>query len=412
MTPIRSGLALAASITATLLALPAAHAANWATLDGAAPIVIGHRGASGYRPEHTLASYDLAISQGANYIEPDLVLTKDGVMIARHEPMLDDTTDVASKFGVDRKSTRMVDGVSTTAYFAQDFTLAEIKTLRARQSRAGRDMQYNGQFEIPTLDEVIALAQARSLETGRTVGIYPEIKHSTFHAGGFGANTFENKLVSTLHAAYGNAATAPVFIQSFETANLQYLNGQTDIKLVQLVDADDVHPNGAMSLVAPFDRPYDFAASGDTRTFADLLTAQGLAFVKTYADGIGPWKPYLVKTVADGVERTGNSTLTINDRRVDGSTGVIEAAHAQGLLVHTWTFRNDASGYGFADPQAEMAYYMKLGVDGVFTDFPDTGVAALQAAAVPEPQTWALLLGGVALLGGLRHRQQRAGRQS
>ena len=412
MTPIRSGLALAASITATLLALPAAHATTWATLDGAAPIVIGHRGASGYRPEHTLASYDLAISQGANYIEPDLVLTKDGVMIARHEPMLDDTTDVSSKFGVDRKTTRMVDGVSTTAYFAQDFTLAEIKTLRARQSRAGRDMQYDGQFEIPTLDEVIALAKARSLETGRTIGIYPEIKHSTFHAVGFGANTFENKLVSTLHGAYGNAATAPVFIQSFETANLQYLNGQTNLKLVQLVDADDVNANGSMSLVAPYDRPYDFAASGDTRTFADLLTAQGLAFVKTYADGIGPWKPYLVKTVADGVDRTGNGTVNINDRRVDGSTGVIEAAHAAGLLVHTWTFRNDASGYGFADPQAEMAYYMQLGVDGVFTDFPDTGVAALQAAAVPEPQTWALLLGGVALLGGLRHRQQRAGRQS
>jgi len=405
MTPARalplSALALAAG---GLLIAPEAQA-GWNTLDGQAPIVIGHRGASGYRPEHTLESYALAISMGANYIEPDLVLTKDGVMIARHEPMLDDTTDVGIKFGVDRKTTRVVDGVSTTAYFAQDFTLAEIKTLRAKQSRAGRDMQYNGQFQIPTLDEVINLAKAKSLETGRTIGIYPEIKHSTFHAGGFGANTFENKLVSTLHAAYGNAATAPVFIQSFETANLQYLNGQTNIKLVQLVDADDVNANGSMSLVAPFDRPYDFAVNGDTRTFADLLTAQGLAFVKTYADGIGPWKPYLVKTVADGVERTGDSTLTINDRRVDGSTGVIEAAHAAGLLVHTWTFRNDASGYGFADPQAEMQYYFGLGVDGVFTDFADTGVAALAAAAVPEPQTWALMLGGIALLGSLRRRR-------
>ena len=129
-----------------------------------------------------------------------------------------------------------------------------------------------------------------------------------------------------------------------------------------------------------------------------MLTASGLAFVKTYADGIGPWKPYLVKTV-------GGAGVGINDRQVVGSTGVTEAAHAAGLLVHTWTFRNDASGYGFADPQAEMAHYMKLGVDGVFTDFPDTGVAALQAAAVPEPQTWALLLGGVALLGALKRRQ-------
>ena len=174
---------------------------------------------------------------------------------------------------------------------------------------------------------------------------------------------------------------------------------------MQLVDADDVNANGSMSLVAPYDKPYVFAVSGDPRSFADLLTATGLAFVKRYADGIGPWKPYLVTTVADGVERTGNGTLTINDRRVDGSTGVIAAAHAAGLLVHTWTFRNDASGYGFADPQAEMTYYMRLGVDGVFTDFADTGVAALQAAAVPEPQTWALMLGGVALLGALRRKR-------
>jgi glycerophosphoryl diester phosphodiesterase len=133
-----------------------------------------------------------------------------------------------------------------------------------------------------------------------------------------------------------------------------------------------------MSLVAPFRQPYDFVVKGDARLFSDLVTNTGLDFVKTYADAIGPWKPYLVKTVADGVERTGDTTLTINDRRVDGSTGVIEAAHARGLLVHTWTFRDDASGYGFKDPKAEMQFYMKLGVDGLFTDFPATGVAALK----------------------------------
>jgi glycerophosphoryl diester phosphodiesterase len=390
------------------LAAPQAHAA-WNTLDGAAPIVIGHRGAAGYRPEHTLEGYALAISMGANYIEPDLVMTKDGVLIARHEPILDGTTDIASKFGADRKSTRNLDGVATTAYFAQDFTLAEIKTLRARQSNAGRDQSYNGLFTIPTLDEVIALAKAKSVETGRTIGIYPEVKHSTFHADTFGAHVFEDKLVSTLHAAYGNSASAPVFIQSFESANLQYLNSKTDIKLVQLIDADDVNANGSLSLVAPYDKPYDFAKSGDPRTFADLLTATGLNFVKTYADGIGPWKPYLVSTVADGVDRTGDGTLTINDRRVDGATGVIAAAHTAGLLVHAFTFRNDASGYGFADPRAEMAYYYGLGVDGLFTDFADTGVAALgdaaAAAAVPEPQSWALMLGGVGLLAALRRRR-------
>jgi glycerophosphoryl diester phosphodiesterase len=395
-TGLLSAAAASALVAAAALAASPVQAAS-VTLNGQAPVVIGHRGASGYRPEHTLASYQLAITMGANYIEPDLVLTKDGVLIARHEPMLDDTTDVSSKFGANRKSTRMVDGVSTTAYFASDFTLAEIKTLRAVQSRASRDQGFNGQFEIPTLAEVIALAQAQSVATGRTVGIYPELKHSTFHSGLFAANVFEDKLVAQLHAAYGNSANAPVFIQSFETANLKYLNTRTNIKLVQLVDADDVNADGSMSLVDPYLRPYDFAVAGDSRTFADLLTAAGLAEVATYADGIGPWKPYLVKTVNDGVERDGVAGLSINDRRVDGSTGVIEAAHAAGLLIHTWTFRNDASGYGFRNPQEEMAYYLRLGVDGVFTDFPDTGVAAL--AAIPEPG--ALALAVTALLAGM-----------
>ena len=347
------------------------------TLSGEAPIVIGHRGASGERPEHTLASYQLAIDQGANFIEPDLVLTKDGVMIVRHEPMLGGTTDVATKFPA-RKSKKMVDGVETEDWFASDFTLAEIKTLRAIQTR-GRDKSFDGQFEIPTLDEVIKLAKEQSSKTGRTIGIYPEVKHSTFHAGLFGANLFEDKLVSTLHTAYGNTGKAPVFIQSFEVSNLQYLNTKTDIKLVQLIDADDVNKDGSMSLVAPYHKPYDFVVKGDSRSFGDLVKPAGLDFIKTYADAVGPWKPYLVKTVDDGVERSGDSSLTINDRRVDGSTGVIENAHARGLLVHTWTFRNDASGYGFKDPKAEMEYYMKLGVDGVFTDFPATGVAAVNA---------------------------------
>ncbi|MCK6387825.1 MAG: glycerophosphodiester phosphodiesterase [Zoogloea sp.] len=348
------------------------------TLSGAEPLVIGHRGASGILPEHTLEAYTAAIEQGADFIEPDLVLTQDGVMIVRHEPMLDGTTDVASKFPASRMRTRNVDGVATTAYFASDFTLAEIKTLRAVQARASRSQAYNGLYAIPTLDEVIALAKAEGTRRGRAVGIYPEIKHSTFHAGeaGFGANVFEDKLVATLHAAYGNVASAPVFIQSFEVSNLQYLNTRTNIKLVQLIDADDVKDDGSMSLVAPYHKPYDFVVNNDGRSFADLLTASGLDFIKTYADAVGPWKPYLVKTVNDGVERTGDSTLTINDRRVDGSTGVIEMAHQRGLLVHTWTFRDDVSGYGFKDPKAEMQYYMRLGIDGVFTDFPSTGVAA------------------------------------
>ena len=299
-------------------------------------LVIGHRGAAGYRPDHTIAGYTLAIEFGADFIEPDLVLTKDGHMIARHEPMIGGTTDVAShpEFA-DRKKIRMVDGVEYNDWFASDFTLAEIKTLRAIQPLARRDQQYNGQFEIPTLNEVIALAKSKSKETGRAIGIYPEIKHSTFHARVkdsnnkllFGANVFENKLLSTLHKAYANSACAPVFIQSFEVSNLQYLSKKTKIQLVQLVDADDVNADGSISLVAPYKQPYDFVVKGDGRTFADLLTAKGLDFVKTYADAVGPWKPYLVKTE--------NTDGNINHRKVVGSTGVVEMAHDKGLLVHT-----------------------------------------------------------------------------
>ena len=403
---LKSSTALRATVVGAALISLAPIADSYAvTLHGQEPIVIGHRGASGYRPEHTLASYQLAIEMGADYIEPDLVMTSDGVLVARHEPMLGGTTDVASRpeFAA-KRTTKAIDGVATTDWFASAFTLAEIKTLRAVPARAGRDTSFNGLYEIPTLDEVVALAQSASASSGRAIGIYPEVKHSTFHAGIFGAHTFEDRLVAKLHSTYGNSPDAPVFIQSFEVSNLQYLNTLTDIKLVQLIDADDVNNDGSLSLVAPFDRPFDFAVAGDSRTFADLLTAGGLDFVNDYADAIGPWKPYLVTTVNDGVERTGDSTLTINDRRVDGPTGVIDLAHSLGLLVHTWTFRNDASGYGFADPQTEMAYYFSLGVDGLFTDFPDTGVAA-RAQVVPLPASLWLL--GPALL-GLAARRRRA----
>lgn len=353
------------------------------------PIVIGHRGTAGHRPEHTIEGYTLAIQMGADFIEPDLVLTKDGHMIARHEPMIGGTTDVASHTEfADRKTKRMVDGVEYNDWFATDFTLAEIKTLHAIQAFAGRDKQYDGQYQIPTLDEIIALVKSQSKATKRAIGIYPEIKHSTYHANVkdvnnqplYGLHVFENKLLKKLHKSYGNSACAPVFIQSFEVSNLQYLSHKTDIQLVQLIDADDVNADGSMSLVVPYKQPYDFVLAGDVRTFADLLTDEGLTFVKSYADAVGPWKPYLVKTVNDGVDRNGDGKVTINDRRVDGSTGVVEMAHDKGLLVHTWTFRDDASGYGFIDPKQEMTYYFDLGVDGLFTDFADTGVEARDAS--------------------------------
>lgn len=377
---------VAAAFVLLLQACGGNDAPLFKTLSGQTPLVVGHRGASGTFPEHTLEAYKAAIDQGADFVEPDLVLTKDGVMIARHEPMLDGTTDVATKFP-GRQTTKNMDGEQKTAYFASDFTLAEIKTLRAIQPVGVRSKIYDGLFSIPTLDEVIALTKTEGAKVGRTVGIYPEIKHSTFHATevSFGKNVFEDKLVSTLHAAYGNVATAPVFIQSFEVANLQYLNTKTNIKLVQLIDAYDVLDDGSIQVDTasynPWRQPYDFVVSKDARTFKDLVTASGLDFIKTYADVVSPWKPYLVKTVNDKVERTGDSTLTEADRRVDGSTGVIELAHQKGLLVHTWTFRGDSGGYdmGFKDVKTEIQYYLNLGVDGVFSDFPAAGVAAVKA---------------------------------
>jgi glycerophosphoryl diester phosphodiesterase len=348
------------------------------TLSGKLPIVIAHRGASGLLPEHTLEGYLKAIEQNADFIEPDLVLTKDGVMVVRHEPMLDETTDVASKFPASRKTTRIVDGVPTTAFFASDFTLAEIKMLRAIQPRPNRDQSFNGLYTIPTLDEVIALAKAESAKRGRIIGVLPEIKHSVFHAteAGFGANVLEDKLVAALHAAYGNSSSAPVLIQSFEVANLQYLNTKTNIRLVQLIGASDVNDDGSVSLKAPDDKPYDFVINKDPRNYRDLLTPAGLDFIKTYADVVAPWKAYLVKTVNDGVDRNKDGKVDIHDRRVDGSTGLLESAHKRGLMVHSWTFRDDANRYGFKDPKAEAAYYMKLGLDGVFTDFTASAVAA------------------------------------
>ena len=344
--------------------------------------MIAHRGASGYLPEHTLEAYRRAIQLGADYVEPDLVMTRDGVLIARHEPMLGGTTDVAARFGRSRRSTKQVDGVSVTDYFASDFTLAELRTLRAIQPNAVRPQEFNGRFAIPTLDEILSLVAREAAAARRTVGIYPEIKHSTFHAERFGAHAIEDALLAKLHAAYGNVPTAPVFIQSFEVANLQYLNRRTQLRLVQLIDGGAVQPDGSLSPTAAQRQPYDLAVAGESRTYGDLLTATGLAFVRRYADGIGPAKAWLVRTVADGMDRTGDGTVTLHDRRVVGSTGVIERAHQAGLLVHAFTFRNDAGGHGFANPRAEMAYYFRLGLDGAFTDFPDTGVEARALAGV------------------------------
>jgi glycerophosphoryl diester phosphodiesterase len=341
------------------------------------PLVIGHRGTAGYLPDHTLESYALAVELGADYIEPDLVATKDGHLIARHEPNIIGTTDVAShpEFA-SRKRTMTVDGVPDTGFFVSDFTLAEIKTLHAVQSFAERPQQFNGKFKIPTFEEIIALAKRKSAEKGRTIGIYPETKHPTYHQQ-LGL-ALEGRLIDALRKAGWNRRGAPVFIQSFEQANLKQLRQMTPLPLIQLIDADDVNADGSLSFVAPYDRPYDWTASGNpvlmARTFGYLVTDAGLAEVATYADGIGPWKRYIVSSVAAGLPGPGEAS-----RKLLPATDVIERAHRKGLLVHTWTFRNEqrrlVSDYE-GNPVNEYVQFYKLGVDGVFSDFADTAVAA------------------------------------
>lgn len=376
-------------LSTTLLAAlafqaPAAFAQAAPTLSGQKPIVVAHRGASGYLPEHTIEGYKLAIQQGADFIEPDLVSTKDGVLIVRHEPMLSGTTDIADRPEfASRKTTRKVDGVDTTDWFANDFNAAEIKTLKAKQAFADRDQSHNGKYLIPTFQEVIDLAKAESARTGRTIGIYPETKHPTYHAA-LGL-AFEDKLLDMLKAAGWTDKTAPVFIQSFETANLKYLRPKTQLRLVQLVDGDGVDKDGKVTLAAPFDRPYDFAVLGDKRTFQDMLSAEGLKEIATYADGVGPWKPYLIgvkQTIgADGKPQdlNGDGAIDERDRTLIAPTNVVKDAHAAGLLVHSWTFRSEAKRLTSdfkGDAGAEYKAFFALGLDGLFSDFPDQAVKA------------------------------------
>ena len=371
---------------ASVLALAACGGSDsYPTLSGDKPLVIGHRGAPGYLPDHTLEGYKKAIELGADFIEPDLVATSDGVLVARHEPNITGTTDVAqhTEFA-SRKTRKMVDGVQEEGWFVSDFTLAELKTLRAVQPLADRDPSYNGKFLIPTFEEVLDLAKSEGTKAGRTVGVYPETKHPTFHVN-LGLK-LEDRLLDVL-AQYGyTSKTSPVIVQSFEVSNLKYLRTKTQIRLVQLVDADDVNPDGTMSLVAPYDKPYDFAVAGDSRTFASLLTPAGLKEVKTYADGIGPWKPYLIPSRQvdankDGKpdDLNGDGKIDERDRVMMAPTDVVKNAHAEGLFVHAYTFRNEAKRLASdfkGDPKAEYKLFYNLGVDGVFSDFADTAKAA------------------------------------
>jgi len=291
------------------------------------PIVIAHRGVPGLLPEHTLEGYARAIAMGADYIEPDLVVTKDGALVARHENELSLTTDVAARFP-ERRTSKVVDGARVQGWFAEDLTLAELQQLRARQAFAHRPHDHDDRHPIPTLDEILALAVTESAARRRPIGVYPETKHpSYFEALGLPQGP---TLVHAL-AAHGYARrTDPVFVQSFERGNLEVLRLQTDLPLVQLLDVTLGNP-----------------------------TPTGLRDIATYADAIGVEKRAAIAD--DGAD-----------------TGLIGAAHDAGLRVHVYTFRDEppfVARWAQGDPARELTRFYDLGVDGVFADRADTALA-------------------------------------
>lgn len=349
------------SILVLLAGLPAVAEAQQAS--AARPVlIIAHRGASGERPEHTLESYNRAIDQGADFVEPDLVLTRDGVLVARHENEISGTTDVADhpEFA-DRRTSKMIDGVEMTGWFTEDFTLAELRTLRVRErlpQLRTANVAFNDLYQIPTFEEIIRLVRAREVETGRTIGIYPETKHPSYFAS-IGL-PHEAPLLALLTRYGFDSADDALFIQSFEVGNLIELNSKTDLRLIQLVDGSG----------HPADRP--------DLSYADMMTAVGLAAVARYADGIGPAKDLLIARNPDG--------------RLGASTGLVARAHSVGLDVHPWTFRREnyflpanlRSGEdprGVGDLAAEIRAFIAEGVDGVFTDNPVVAAAVIRPAA-------------------------------
>lgn len=321
-----------------------------------AQLVIAHRGASGERPEHTLAAYERAIDQGADFIEPDLVPTKDMVLVARHDTELSDTTDVAAhdEFA-DRKRSKTVDGRLVSGWFVEDFTLAELRTLRAKERLPGlrpANARYDGLWQVPTFAEIVALVRAKQAETGRTVGLYPELKHPTFLLQDTGIDVVD-LFVRALEEAGLPDAGIPLYVQSFEVGPLQRLSTMIDTPLVQLVSVEG----------GPADEP--------GMTYAAMLTPAGLADIAKYADAIGAEAPLVVG--ADGKP-----------------TGFVERAHEAGLKVHAWTLRKEnaflppplrvggeAAGQG--NYAAAWSMLAAAGVDGLFTDDPGLATRAREA---------------------------------
>lgn len=332
----------------------------------AGPIVIAHRGACGYMPEHTLAAYSMAILQGADFIEPDLVMTRDGHLIARHDNFLDLTTDVSDRSEFKhRRSVRQIDGVQVKGWFSEDFTLAEIKRLRAIERIPDirpDNTHFNGLFEIPTLEEIIQLVKGYEVALGRTIGIYPETKHpSHFQKVGL---PMENTLVDILHNAGYREPDAPIFLQSFEIDNLKTLRQLTDLPIIQLMRGEG--------------KPEDVVIDGGSLSYDLMATTTGLKDIAQYADGVGVEKYHFIipKNPADQLKK-------------ENTTEFVKHAHAVGLKVHAFTFRSEHEFMpsNFRDEQGdnareqlleELLLFLDAGIDGFFVDQTDIGVAAKQ----------------------------------
>ncbi|WP_242041678.1 esterase-like activity of phytase family protein [Alkalinema sp. FACHB-956] len=413
--------------TGKLLEAPIAtpNITSFKTLSGDAPIVIGHRGASGSRPEHTLEAYKLAIEQGANFIEPDLVVTKDGVLVARHENEISGTSDVASRPEfADRKTTKTIDGDTYTGWFVEDFTLAELKTLRAKEripaTRPG-NTAFDGQFEIPTLKEIIDLVKQVEAQTGKKIGIYPETKHPTFLAkeGKFLDGTLINLdtsqlLVDTL-IAEGFTDPSRIFIQSFEFQNLieiqQRLNqeGLGNIPLVQLYGDTTRAADPQDSFSFPYDIRYNVSQGKDLKAiygqafldaaekplsantvYADLDSPAMLQVMRElYAEGAGPWKNNILlrEPLTAKVDGNGDGKAEIGSQLTGEITSFIDDAHAAGLQVHPYTLRNEENFLTLnpdgtpQTPEQELVQLTQIGADGFFTDFPGTGAKVIKQVA-------------------------------
>lgn len=396
MKPFATVLIAAATLALAACALPGVEsvkstestnaAEGLLTLDGSQPLVVAHRGASGYLPEETMEAYARAIELGADVIEMDLVVTRDGVLVARHDPNLALSTDVASHSEfASRKKTMKVDGRTETGWFVQDFTLAEVKTLGGISTDAERPQQFNGKFKVVTFQELLDFQKLKTRETGRAIAIYPETKNPTwFRELGL---PMEDKVVAMIDAAGLNSKTAPIYVQSFEPGSLKYMKSKgLKTKLVQLINGTGIDmTTGAMAHASVTHRPYEWDVAGDLRTFGTMVTPAGLAEIKTYADGIGPWKRYII-SIKGTIGPNGKPVDVNKDGKVNDAdatsikaTTLIADAHKAGLFVHPFTFRNESRRLPIdyqGDPKNEYLAYYRLGADGVFTDFTDTAMAA------------------------------------